>query len=282
MRTAGPRGSFNIGKVSIGKGHPFVLIAGPCVIESEDSVIRHARILKEITRKAGVPFIFKASYDKANRTSTRSFRGPGLKKGLRILGRVKEKFGVPVTSDVHGPDEIRGAAGVLDVLQIPAFLCRQTDLLTAAAKTGKAVNVKKGQFLAPWDIGNIIDKVASAGNDRVIITERGVSFGYNNLVSDFRSILIMKDFGCPVCYDATHSVQRPGGLGDKSAGEARFVPALSRAAVACGADALFIEVHENPGAALSDGPNMIKLDELPGLLAELKAIEAALAGRVKG
>jgi 2-dehydro-3-deoxyphosphooctonate aldolase (KDO 8-P synthase) len=263
---------FRVGDVSIGGRNPFVLIAGPCVIESERSALRHARYIKEITRRLGIAFIFKSSYDKANRSSVDAYRGPGLKKGLKILRRVKEEIKIPVTSDIHCKTEVRAAGSVLDLIQIPAFLCRQTDLLTASAKTKKPINIKKGQFLAPWDIGNIIKKIKSAGNDKIMITERGSSFGYNNLVSDFRSILIMKKSGYPVCYDASHSVQKPGGLGVKSGGEAEFIPALSKAAIACAVDALFIEIHENPKRALSDGPNMLKLSKLSGLLKQLKAI----------
>lgn len=266
-----------IGSVKIGGKNPFVLIAGPCVIESDKLMLRHAKILKEITEDLNIPFIFKSSYDKANRTSISSYRGPGLEKGLKILEKIKQKFHLPITSDVHNVGDIKRAAKILDLLQIPAFLSRQTDLLLAAAKTKKAVNVKKGQFLSPWDVGNIIKKIKSAGNNKIIITDRGTSFGYNNLISDFRSILIMKKFGYPICYDATHSVQRPGGLGVKSGGDAQFIPALSRAAVSCGADAVFIEVHENPKKALSDGPNMIRLSQLKKLLKDLKAIEGVLA-----
>lgn len=264
-----------VGPVKIGGDNPLVLIAGPCVMESEASTLKHARMLKFITRKLDIPLIFKSSYDKANRTSIKSFRGPGLKKGLAILKKVKDEFGLPVLSDVHCVMDMKEAAKVLDVIQIPAFLSRQTDLMLAAAKTGKAVNIKKGQFLAPWDMGNAIKKIESAGNFNILLTERGVSFGYNNLVNDFRSILIMKEFGYPVIFDATHSVQMPGGLGDKSGGERKFIPHLAMAAVACGADAIFAEVHENPDKAPSDGPNMIRLDDLEGMLLRLKKIEKA-------
>ena len=263
------------GSVKIGGKRPLVLIAGPCVIESEESAIRHAMTLKEIAKSLGMSLIYKSSYDKANRTSINSYRGPGLKKGLRILSKVKERVGVPILSDVHCKVEVKEAASVLDVIQIPAFLSRQTDLILACAKTGKAVNIKKGQFLAPWDMKHVIKKIESAGNSKIILTERGVSFGYNNLVSDFRSILIMKEFGYPIIYDATHSVQMPGGLGDKSGGERRFIPYLSMAAVACGANGIFIEAHENPDKALSDGPNMVKLEKLEAMLAKLKKIEKA-------
>jgi 2-dehydro-3-deoxyphosphooctonate aldolase (KDO 8-P synthase) len=262
-----------IGNIKIGGDNPLVLIAGPCSIESASSAMRHAKALKDITGRLGVSFVYKASYDKANRTSIDSFRGPGLKKGLEILKAIKEGLGVPVLSDVHCKEDMKAAAKVLDVIQIPAFLSRQTDLILAAAQTGKTINIKKGQFLAPWDMRHIIRKVESAGNKNIVLTERGVSFGYNNLVSDFRSVLIMKDLGYPVVYDATHSVQMPGGLGDKSSGERRFIPYLSMAAVVCGADGIFVEVHENPDKALSDGPNMVKLDELEAMLMKLKRIE---------
>lgn len=264
------------GNVKIGGGNPFALIAGPCVIESEKSLLRHAEKLKEITSRLDVPFIFKSSYDKANRSSIHSYRGPGLRNGLRMLAKVKREFDIEVLSDVHSVEDIKAARDVLDVIQIPAFLCRQTDILKAAAKSKKCVNVKKGQFLAPWDVVNIIKKVESCGNKNLMITERGVSFGYNNLVSDFRSIVIMREFGYPVCYDATHSVQIPGGLGTKSGGDVKFVPVLSRAAVCAGADAIFIETHENPKRALSDGLNMVKLSEMRGLLEELKGIESVI------
>jgi 2-dehydro-3-deoxyphosphooctonate aldolase (KDO 8-P synthase) len=264
-----------IGNVRIGGNLPLVLIAGPCVIESESGAMRHAKQLKDITRRLGVPFIFKSSYDKANRSSINSFRGPGLKRGLKILQRIKEELGLSILSDVHCKEEIKEAAKVLDIIQIPAFLSRQTDLILAAADTGKAINIKKGQFLAPWDMRNIVKKIESSGNKKIILTERGVSFGYNNLVSDFRSVLIMKELGYPVVYDATHSVQMPGGLGEKSGGESRFIPYLSMAAVACGVNGIFVEVHENPLKALSDGPNMLKMSELEKMLMRLKKIERA-------
>ncbi|MFA5500071.1 MAG: 3-deoxy-8-phosphooctulonate synthase [Candidatus Omnitrophota bacterium] len=270
-----PVKEIKIGNIKIGSNNPLVLIAGPCVIESESSALRHARTLKDITRRLGVPFVFKASYDKANRSSINSFRGPGLKKGLKILQRIKEELALPILSDVHCKEEVKEASKILDIIQIPAFLSRQTDLILAAAGTGKAVNIKKGQFLAPWDMGNIVKKIESIGNKKIILTERGVSFGYNNLVSDFRSVLIMKDLGYPVVYDATHSVQMPGGLGDRSGGESSFIPYLSMAAVACGVNGIFVEVHENPLKALSDGPNMVKLSELEKMLMKLKRIEKA-------
>ncbi len=262
-----------VGDVRIGGVNPIVLIAGPCVIESEASAMRHAKALKTIADRLSSPFIFKASYDKANRTSINSYRGPGLKKGLKILRKIKDSLGVPVLSDIHCTEEVKPAAKVLDIIQIPAFLSRQTDLIVASARTGKAVNIKKGQFLAPWDMANVIKKIESTGNRKIILTERGVSFGYNNLVSDFRSLLIMKELGYPVVYDATHSVQMPGGKGDKSGGERKFIPYLSMAAVTCGADAIFIEVHENPEKALSDGPNMVKLSELEKMLLGLRRVE---------
>ena len=262
-----------VGDVRIGGANPLTLIAGPCVIESEASAMRHAKALKAIADRLSIPFIFKASYDKANRTSINSYRGPGLKKGLKILKKIKDSLGVPVLSDIHCTEEVKPAAKVLDIIQIPAFLSRQTDLIVASARTGKAVNIKKGQFLAPWDMANVIKKIESTGNRKIILTERGVSFGYNNLVSDFRSLLIMKELGYPVVYDATHSVQMPGGKGDKSGGERKFIPYLSMAAVTCGADAIFMEVHENPEKALSDGPNMVKLSELEKMLLGLRRVE---------
>jgi len=262
-----------IGNVRIGGDNPLVLIAGPCVIESESSAMRHAKAVKDITGRLGMQFIYKASYDKANRTSIDSFRGPGLKKGLKILKAIKDKLALPILSDVHCKEDVREAAKVLDIIQIPAFLSRQTDLILTAARTGRAVNIKKGQFLAPWDMRHIVKKIESCGNKNIILTERGVSFGYNNLVSDFRSVLIMKEFGYPVVYDATHSVQMPGGLGDKSGGEGRFIPYLSMAAVACGVSGIFVEVHEDPEKALSDGPNMVRLDELEKMLMKLKSFD---------
>lgn len=266
----------SVGRIKIGGGNQFVLIAGPCVIESEASALRHAKALKNLTARLGIPFIYKSSFDKANRTSIDSFRGPGLKKGLAILKHIKEELGLAILSDVHCISEIKEAAKVLDVLQIPAFLSRQTDLIVEAAATGRVVNIKKGQFLAPWDMKHVIKKIESAGNKKIILTERGVSFGYNNLISDFRSVLIMKELGYPVIYDATHSVQMPGGLGDKSSGESRFIPYLSAAAIACGANGIFMEVHEDPANALSDGPNMVKLKDLEDILLRLKKIEKAV------
>lgn len=262
-----------VGSVVIGGGRPFVLIAGPCVIESRKMTLRIARALKEITAQVKVPLVFKASYDKANRTSIKSFRGPGWAEGLDILAEVRREFKVPVLSDVHTPLEIEQAAAVLDVLQIPAFLCRQTDLLLEAGKTGKAVNIKKGQFLAPWDMAQVVKKVESTGNRNILLTERGTSFGYNTLVSDFRSLSIMRETGYPVVFDATHSVQQPGGLGTASGGQREYIPLLSRAAVAAGCDAVFMEVHPNPKKALSDGPNMLPLSALKKLLVDLQATD---------
>jgi 2-dehydro-3-deoxyphosphooctonate aldolase (KDO 8-P synthase) len=262
-----------IGSVVIGGGNPIVLIAGPCVIESEDSTLFHASQLQKITSRLGIPFIFKSSYNKANRTSKDSYRGPGLKAGLKILKKVKTRLGIPVLSDVHCQAEVDEVKEVLDVIQVPAFLSRQTDLITSVAKTGKAVNVKKGQFLAPWDIQGIIDKITAAGNDRILITERGVSFGYNNLVSDLRALPIMRGLGWPVIYDATHSVQLPGGRGSSSGGDRKFVIGLSRASAAMGCDGLFIEVHKNPREALCDGPNMVPLAKVSGLLNQVKRID---------
>lgn len=261
-----------IGKIEIGNGSGLVFIVGPCVIESEKHSLQVAERLARIAGDKKVPLIFKASYDKANRSSHKSFRGPGLKKGLRVLQRVREQFGLPVLTDIHCREEVEPAADVVDILQIPAFLCRQTDLLFAAAKTKKAVNVKKGQFLAPWDVRNIVTKLEEGGNRQILLTERGVSFGYNNLVSDFRALPILRGLGYPVIYDATHSVQLPGGEGNRSGGERQFVPALARAAVAVGCDGLFLETHENPDMALSDGPNSLPLDWLPELIDEVTAI----------
>jgi 2-dehydro-3-deoxyphosphooctonate aldolase (KDO 8-P synthase) len=264
-----------LNKIVFGEPEYFVLIAGPCVIENEASVMRHAEQISKIARDLGIPYVFKASYDKANRSSVRSFRGPGLSEGLKILAKVKKEFQVPVLSDVHSVDEAERAAEVLDILQIPAFLCRQTDLVVACAKTQKIVNAKKGQFLSPWDMKNVVEKIESAGNHNILLTERGASFGYQNLVSDFRSIPIMQSFGFPVVFDATHSVQTPGGLGHASGGEAHFIPTLARCAIAAGADAIFMEVHENPKEAKSDGPNNLALSELKNLLFDLKQIRQA-------
>jgi len=253
-------------KIKIGGKNPLVLIAGPCVIESEKSALYHAKALKQLAARAKIPFIFKSSYDKANRTSINSFRGPGFKKGLNILKKVKEEFNIPILSDVHCKEEAEAAAEVLDVIQIPALLCRQTDLIIRAAKTKRVINIKKGQFLSPYDVKNIIKKVESAGSRKLLLTERGTLFGYNNLVSDFRSIIIMKKFGYPVVYDVSHSVQIPGGLGPKSGGMREFIPPLMVAAASVGSDAIFIEAHKNPNRALCDGPNMISLKTLGEVL----------------
>jgi 2-dehydro-3-deoxyphosphooctonate aldolase (KDO 8-P synthase) len=255
-------------------GPDLVIIAGPCVIESYESCLRHATRLSEITGRAKLPFIFKSSFDKANRTSHESYRGPGLIEGLEILARVKREAGVAVLTDIHEPAQAAPAAKVVDVIQIPALLSRQTDLIEAAAKTGCAINIKKGQFLAPWDMKAVVAKAESAGTRRIILTERGFSFGYNNLVSDMRSLVIMRSFGYPVVFDATHSAQLPGGAagGTRSSGQREFIAPLARAATATGIDGLFMEVHENPDQALSDGPNSYRLDDLPPLLEHLKAI----------
>lgn len=266
----------SIGSVKIGANRPLILIAGPCVIESESATLRHAERLMTICNGLSMPLIFKASYDKANRTSIGAFRGPGMKDGLKILAKVKESLGLPVISDIHSIEQIAPAAEVLDVLQIPAFLCRQTDLLVAAAKSGRVINVKKGQFLAPWDMKNVAGKLAASGNENIILTERGASFGYNNLVVDMRSFPVMRATGYPVVFDATHSVQLPGGQGDSSGGQREFVEYLSRAAVATGIDGIFMEVHEDPDQALCDGPNSIQLSELPALLKKLRAIDAVV------
>jgi 2-dehydro-3-deoxyphosphooctonate aldolase (KDO 8-P synthase) len=261
------------GQVKIGGNRPLVLIAGPCVIENEAATMRHAERLMTICNGLSMSLIFKASYDKANRTSINAYRGPGLREGLAILRKVKESLGVPVVSDVHSIEQIEPAAEVLDVLQIPAFLCRQTDLLVAAAKSGRIINVKKGQFLAPWDMKNVAGKIAASGNENIILTERGASFGYNNLVVDMRSFPVMRSTGYPVVFDATHSVQLPGGQGDSSGGQREYVEYLSRAAVATGIDGIFMEVHEDPDKAFCDGPNSIPLAELPKLLKTLKTLD---------
>ncbi len=249
-----------------------LMVAGPCVIESEEIVFHTAERLRELCRGLSLPLLFKSSYDKANRTSLSSFRGPGIEKGLRILSDVRSKFGIPIISDVHSVEEVKPASEVLDALQVPAFLCRQTDLILSVSRTGKPVNVKKGQFLAPWDIKNIIDKFTSTGNHNLFITERGTSFGYNNLVVDFRGLSIMRAFGYPVIFDVTHSLQLPGGKGISSGGQREFAVPLARAAVAVGVDGLFMEVHPEPEKALCDGPNMIPLNEVERILATLKTI----------
>lgn len=265
-----------VGNVEIGAGHPLAVIAGPCVIESRESALRHASLLKDAADRVGVPYIFKSSYDKANRSSVDSYRGPGLDKGLEILAEVKREMRVPVLTDVHEREQVAPVSEVADVLQIPAFLCRQTDFVVAVARSGKVVNVKKGQFLAPWDMGNIVDKILSANNDQILLTERGASFGYNNLISDMRSLLVMRELGYPVVFDATHSLQLPGGLGKASGGERKYIGPLARAGVAAGVDALFMEVHENPDQALSDGPNSLPLREFEGLLRIVKEIDGIL------
>jgi 2-dehydro-3-deoxyphosphooctonate aldolase (KDO 8-P synthase) len=262
-----------VGNFQIGGGLPVAVIAGPCVIESKESALRHASILKEKADRVGIPYIFKSSYDKANRSSVKSFRGPGLAKGLEILAEVKTKIGVPILTDVHEIDQVEQVKNVADILQIPAFLCRQTDFVLAVANCGKIVNVKKGQFLAPWDMGNIVEKICSTGNDQILLTERGASFGYNNLVSDMRALVVMREFGYPVVFDATHSLQLPGGLGHASGGERKYIPALARAGVAAGIDALFMEVHEDPEHAKSDGPNSLDLKDFENLLRTVKQLD---------
>jgi 2-dehydro-3-deoxyphosphooctonate aldolase (KDO 8-P synthase) len=262
-----------VGQIEVGGGSPLAVIAGPCVIESKEAALRHAGALKEKADRAGVPYIFKSSYDKANRSSVNSFRGPGLRKGLEILAEVKDKIGVPVLTDVHEIGQVAAVKEVADILQIPAFLCRQTDFVLAVARSGRVVNVKKGQFLAPWDMRNVLDKILSTGNDQVVLTERGASFGYNNLVSDMRSLVVMRELGYPVMFDATHSLQLPGGLGNASGGDRKFIPALARAGVAAGVDALFMEVHEDPDQAMSDGPNSLKLEDFEGLLKIVKRLD---------
>lgn len=261
-----------IGEVNIGGNNPLGLIAGPCVIESEELALRTAHELIKIAQELKIPLIYKSSYDKANRTCHKSYRGTGLEEGLKILMKVKNEFKIPVTSDIHLPSDVDISAHVLDLLQIPAFLSRQTDLLLKAGDSGKPVNVKKGQFLAPWDMSNVIEKIESTGNTSILLTERGTSFGYNNLVVDMRSIVIMRKLGYPVVFDGTHSVQIPGGLGNKSGGEREYVPYLLRAAVAAGCDAVFIEVHPEPDKALCDGPNMLSLKELPDILRRILLI----------
>jgi len=261
-----------VGEVRIGKGQPLVVIAGPCVIESEEMTFRTAESLREMSVELGIPLIFKSSFDKANRSSPSSFRGPGIKKGLKVLGDVKKRFSLPVTSDVHAVDQVEPAAEVLDLLQIPAFLCRQTDLVFAASKTGKPVNVKKGQFLSPWEVKNITEKFVSTGNRNLLITERGSSFGYHNLVVDFRGFPVIRSLGTPLIFDVTHSLQLPGSEGSHSGGQREFAAPLMRAAVGAGVDGLFMEVHPEPDRALCDGPNMIPLSELKELLKQAKAI----------
>lgn len=265
-----------IDSFTVGAGAPLALLAGPCVIESEAHVRMMARELSQISRSLGVPLVFKASYDKANRMSLSSYRGPGLSAGLAILAGVKKEFGLPILTDVHEPGHVGPAAEVADVIQVPAFLCRQTDIVLEVGRSGRVVNLKKGQFVAPWDMNHLVEKVLSTGNARVLLTERGATFGYGQLVVDFRSIAWMHETGCPVVFDATHSAQLPGGAGGKSGGLREMVPLLARAGVAAGADALFLEVHDDPDRALSDGPNMVKLADLPQLLRQVTALRAAL------
>jgi 2-dehydro-3-deoxyphosphooctonate aldolase (KDO 8-P synthase) len=267
------RKTVRVGGYEIGAGKPLAVIAGPCVIESRDSALRHAGVLKEIADRVGVPLIYKSSYDKANRTSLQSYRGPGLEKGLKILADVKRQLGLPILTDVHEEDQVAAVKEVADVLQIPAFLCRQTDFVVAVARSQRVVNVKKGQFLSPWDMRNVVEKIVSTGNEQVMVTERGASFGYNNLISDMRSLVVMRELGYPVVFDATHSLQLPGGLGKASGGQREFIAALARAAVAVEVDALFMEVHEDPDRALSDGPNSLPLREVEGLLKVVKEID---------
>ena len=263
-----------LGGFEVGLNKPLFLIAGPCVIESEKLILDTAETLKLITEKLSIPLIFKASFDKANRSSASSFRGPGIEQGLRILERVKVELGLPVLTDVHEDTPLDEVAAVVDVLQTPAFLCRQTNFIQNVARQGKPVNIKKGQFLAPWDMQNVVDKARAVGNEQIMVCERGVSFGYNTLVSDMRGLAIMRETGCPVVYDATHSVQQPGGQGTSSGGQREFVPVLARAAVAAGISGLFMETHPDPASALSDGPNMWPLHQLEPLLAMLSAIDA--------
>ena len=271
--------SVRVGGFEIGAGKPLAVIAGPCVIEGRDPALRHAEFLKNVADRIGIPFIYKSSYDKANRTSLSSYRGPGLEKGLQILREIKEKVGVPVLTDVHEKEQIDPVKEVADVLQIPAFLCRQTDFVVAVARSEKVVNVKKGQFLAPWDLRHVVDKIVSAGNEQVLVTERGVCFGYNNLVSDMRALAILREVGYPVVFDATHSLQLPGGLGGASGGERKFIAPLARAGVAVGVDALFMEVHEDPDRALSDGPNSLPLREVEDLWRLAKEIDSLVKER---
>jgi len=265
-------------QLTIGGDSPFLIIAGPCVIESEEHTLRLAASIKAVADELSIPIVFKASFDKANRTSLASYRGPGLEEGLRILARVKEEHHLPILSDVSDPGQVEQAAEVLNIIQVPAFLCRQTDLLLTVARSGRVVNLKKGQFLAPWDMEYIIKKVTSAGNERLMITERGTTFGYNNLVVDMKSLPILKGFGYPVIFDVTHSLQLPGGKGDSSGGEAEFIEPLARAALAIGIDGLFVEVHDDPSEALSDGANSLKLEFLPPILAKLKQIDSLVKG----
>src|SRR5450432_3297688 len=268
----------SLGSLCLGGGNPLFLIAGPCVIESEKHALMMAERVGKIAGDVGVPYIFKASYDKANRSSGKAFRGPGLTEGLRILAKIKADLRLPILTDIHEAGQAAQAAEVADILQIPAFLTRQTDLLLAAAKTGRIVNVKKAQFLSPWDMDNVADKISASGNDKIILTERGASFGYNNLVVDMRSFPVLKNFGYPVVYDVTHSVQLPGGQGDASGGQPEFIETLARGGVAAGVDGIFLETHDNPPAALSDGANALALSQLPELLSRLKQLATLVRG----
>ncbi len=263
----------SVGKIKIRNDNPFTLIAGPCALESKDHAFEMCGALKELTNQLGIPLIYKTSFDKANRTSLFGIRGMGMDKGLEVLASVKKSFDVPVLTDVHLPGQCKEVAEVVDVLQIPAFLCRQTDLLVAAAETGKAINVKKGQFLAPWDMKNVAEKISKSGNENILLCERGTSFGYNTLISDMRSLPQMAETGYPVIYDATHSVQQPGGHGSSSGGDREMVPVLARAALAVGVAGVFMETHQDPDNAPSDGPNMVKLNKLPNILKNLKKID---------
>jgi 2-dehydro-3-deoxyphosphooctonate aldolase (KDO 8-P synthase) len=273
--------SVQVGDAVCGPGRPLLWILGPCVIESHELTLRIAETLAELAERLRIPVVFKASFDKANRTSGKSFRGPGLREGMKTLAAVKERTGLPLLTDIHETQQVGPAAEVCDVLQVPAFLARQTDLVQAAGRTGRVVNVKKGQFMAPWEMRHVVGKMEEVGNRRLLLTERGVSFGYNTLVSDMRAIPWMQDLGYPVIFDATHSVQMPGGAGDKSGGDRRMVPYLARAAVAAGCDGLFLETHPRPDEALSDGPNMIALDDLPALIECCLRLRRALAERMK-
>ncbi|MDO8946077.1 MAG: 3-deoxy-8-phosphooctulonate synthase [Desulfocapsaceae bacterium] len=264
--------------IQVGSGQPLLLITGPCALESEEMARRVAGTMQEICGRLGLSYVFKASFDKANRTSLSSYRGPGLKEGLAILSRIKEELQVPVISDVHETSQVEAAAEVLDIIQIPAFLCRQTDLLTAVAQTGRPINLKKGQFVSPWDMEHGVNKIRAAGGKKVMLVERGASFGYNNLVVDMRALPIMRSFNCPVIYDATHSVQLPGGAGTSSGGQREFIAPLSRAAVAAGIDGLFMEVHPDPDKALCDGPNSIALDQIEEILTQLVQIRQVCQG----
>jgi 2-dehydro-3-deoxyphosphooctonate aldolase (KDO 8-P synthase) len=271
-----------VGNVTFGNDLPFALIAGPCQIESRGHAFEMAQALVELTRKLGIGLVYKSSFDKANRSAISTARGVGMDDGLQILADLRARFGCPVLTDVHAPDQCAPTAEAVDVLQIPAFLCRQTDLIIAAGKTGRAINVKKGQFLAPWDAVNIVEKIASTGNDRVMLCERGASFGYNTLISDMRALPIMARTGCPIVFDATHSVQQPGGMGKTSGGQREFVPVLARAAIAVGVAAVFMETHQDPDRAPSDGPNMVHLKDMPALLETLQAFDKVAKARPLG